>query len=267
MQPTGNSTSSQPLLRLGANAFHLSLPGAAADGGAVFVHHPFSPDADVAGELATLLTTHTEALAAAHAPLTVLLPTRYVTVPADDFVANDAEALYRYAISDDAEPLGAPLFLPELSTYVLFSVPQALDAVVRKYGVPHYRPAATALWQYAQRQQAANTPPSLYAYAADESLELFAVNGNRLKFANRFAASHAHDVLYYILFVWEQLGLRHEKDRLRLLGMLPQEEWLTDRLRTFLLHVEPHAEAALCEACGTQTTANLPADLLAAANS
>ena len=195
----------------------------------------------------------------------MLFDRKYLTIPADEFQAEQAETLYRYALTDDKDTLAQPLFLPQLSTYILFAIPDNLLQLINKLiPMPQLQPIAVPLWRHTAQHRQAKAADTLYAYTYDGNLEIYAIKDNRLKFANRFPAAHPHDILYYILFVWEQLGMQHHIHQLHLLGTLPQEEWLTDRLRTFILHVTPHADQQLYQQSNTQPATTLPADILAA---
>jgi hypothetical protein len=56
---------------------------------------------------------------------------------------------------------------------------------------------------------------------------------------------HAHDALYFLLYVWKQLMLQQETDELHLVGELPEQEWLMGELKKYVQKVyviNPSAE-------------------------
>lgn len=78
----------------------------------------------------------------------------------------------------------------------------------------------------------------LFAYFHDRMVSVFSFEQHRIHFANTFDAAHAHDALYYIMFVWKQLGYSQEEDILYLLGTMPHADWLTTRLKTYIRRIE-----------------------------
>ena len=69
-------------------------------------------------------------------------------------------------------------------------------------------------------------------------MSVFSFEQHRIHFANTFDAVHAHDALYYIMFVWKQLGFSQEEDVLYLLGTMPHADWLATRLKTYVRRIE-----------------------------
>ena len=96
-----------------------------------------------------------------------------------------------------------------------------------------------------------------------KKLDLFCFDKNRFKFFNSFNAAHAKDALYFILYVWKQMGLDQMQDELHVSGEVPDKDWFlyNSKLyirKTFLLN--PAAEfnrAPITEIKG------MPFDLLA----
>lgn len=222
------------------------LPSADDVGQRVVDSRPTEDDDARVEQLAGLLEAHSEAFAACMDSITVLIDAGVLLVPADEFRMDEAESLYRYTFSDDSEPVATPVYLDDMGCYALFACRGDVDEVVRRHvAKPVYMPAIVPVWEAVMRIDGTEARPTLYAYGEGEGLHIFAFNGRRMKFANRFKASHPHDMLYYILFVWEQLGMRPEKDALQLLGQTADDEWLRERLEQFVLHVGTDASQRL----------------------
>lgn len=91
----------------------------------------------------------------------------------------------------------------------------------------------------------------------------FGFEKNRFKFFNSFNAEHAKDALYFILYVWKQLGFNQMQDELHVAGNVPDKDWFLYNTKlyikkTFILN--PAAEfnrAPITEIKG------LPFDLMA----
>ena len=69
-------------------------------------------------------------------------------------------------------------------------------------------------------------------------IDVACLDGMRLLFLNSFRVDQPDDILYYILYVWKQVGLDPEHDRLALWGEPMAREPLLVRLRRYLRHAE-----------------------------
>lgn len=260
MQQTGNNPTAAPILRIESNHIHLALPQNNTTDNSqqpttyTCISLSIQADGQLKQQLTDLLLKYEEPIVQTHQPLLVLIDSPYILIPANEYDAQQAEQIYRYAVTDNNDPMAEPLYLHMLSTYVLFTVPKDISDVLQQHApTVKYQPSAAPLWTHLRQQQTANSPVTLYAYLHDDSLEVFAFNGTRFRFANRFTAKHPNDILYYILFVWEQTGMNAEQDNLTLYGNIPQKEWLNDRLKTFLRHVHAHSDETLYQFIGNTT--------------
>lgn len=71
----------------------------------------------------------------------------------------------------------------------------------------------------------------MYAHLQRRSMELFAYERGRLLLANAFECKTTPDRIYYLLYVWKQLGFEQERDELHLTGNLHDKEQLLPELR------------------------------------
>ena len=79
----------------------------------------------------------------------------------------------------------------------------------------------------------------------DKKMDIFCFEKNRFKFFNSFQVSHSKDALYFMLYVWKQLGLDQQRDELHLIGEIPDKEWLTYNTKLYIkkvLTLNPGAE-------------------------
>lgn len=75
----------------------------------------------------------------------------------------------------------------------------------------------------------------LYAYLQKEKMEVFAFDRGKLLLTNSFHCKLIADQVYYLLYIWQQLGFNQTKDHLELIGACEKEELLTE-LNKFLRH-------------------------------
>ena len=91
------------------------------------------------------------------------------------------------------------------------------------------------VWRYLHQRSFTGARNKLYAYFHDKQLTRFSCTQNRFKFCNSFEPTHAHDALYFIPYVWKQLMMKAEFDELHLVGEIPEQEWLLEELRRYVL--------------------------------
>lgn len=107
------------------------------------------------------------------------------------------------------------------------------------------RPVELPVWLHLHQRSLPGSSRKLYGYFHDRKLSVFSFHHSRFLFANSYSATHAHDALYLLLYVWRQLGMDATHDELHLVGRMPHEEWLIERLRLYLERVytiKPAAE-------------------------
>ena len=68
-------------------------------------------------------------------------------------------------------------------------------------------------------------------------MEVFAFDKGKLLFINSFNCKVIADQVYYILYVWQQLGFSQERDQLGLAGTIEHEDELLTELDKFLRKV------------------------------
>ena len=200
----------------------------------------------------------------------VLLDSPVLMVPIAEFHEEDIEKLYQYSFTkpqgteDRKQELVMHRVLPELNVVAVFSVNKDLKLVIDDHFADSiFMPLAQPVWTYLHRRSFTGSRRKLYAYFHDKKMELMAYSQNRFKYANTFQTARAHDALYFILYVWKQLGYDNESDELHLAGALPEEQWLTERLHTYLQRVFVISPAADFNGLPAARIKNIPYDILA----
>ena len=76
---------------------------------------------------------------------------------------------------------------------------------------------------------------NLFIYFYNEVMNICYFEQHRFRYANSFKMTNNDDMLYYILYVWKQLGMNRETDILSLCGEIP--EGIHERLSKFIEEV------------------------------
>ena len=78
----------------------------------------------------------------------------------------------------------------------------------------------------------------LYAHLQPDKMNVFAFEKGKLLLTNTFNCTQATDQIYYLLYVWQQLGFNQEKDQLHLVGKSGNQEELLLGINKFLRQVK-----------------------------
>nr|WP_286943667.1 DUF3822 family protein [Allomuricauda sp.] len=92
------------------------------------------------------------------------------------------------------------------------------------YGAFEFKHSGTILIQTLLGQKNMGAAPICYGHVTDQTLEILVVRQKDLLLYNFFNYSTKEDFLYYILFVFEQLGLDTERHPLKLFGSIEEND-------------------------------------------
>lgn len=227
------------IMRIGRNTLSFTLPDPADK------EHPFRHEPYVVKGGISMAANLREALKTATLPsadikrVQVVLDTPSMLVPIEQFEEENISDLYTYTFAPSQEPRKV-LFnvLPDLKAVCLFPANKDLYGVINdRYSDVQFIHALTPVWRHQHQRSFTGHFNKLYASFHGRQLCLFAFQQNRFKFCNTFEASHAHDALYFIIYVWKQLRMDVLHDELHLCGEIPDEELLTQELRQYLQKV------------------------------
>lgn len=174
------------------------------------------------------------------AVLTVCTPV--VLIPREDYLDTEnfnAEAMYSSVITGHKGDEKIIREMEGLDVMALYSVNRDLKMVVSdncedvdvvNIMVPTWQHLYRRYYQNGERRK-------LFAYFHDKRMDLCSFEQRRICFANSFDAQEDHDALYYLLFVWKQLGMSQKEDDLFIAGDVGQRQWLTERLAKYITKV------------------------------
>lgn len=195
----------------------------------------------------------------------IMVDTPSLLVPIEQFDEKDMEELFAYSFPPGQEKR-VILYnvLPDLKAVCLFAINKNLDTVIhdRFPGGVNFIHTLTPVWRQLHQRSFTGHRNKLYAYFHSKQLHIFSFQQNRFKFCNSFDAAHAHDALYFMLYVWKQLRLQPEHDELHILGDIPEEEWLLQELKRFLHHAYKINAAAEFPDSKATTIKGMPYDLM-----
>ncbi len=165
----------------------------------------------------------------------VMLDTPVILVPVEEFHEDQASVLYHHAIlgHDNDEVLHT--ILPELNSVALYSINKDMRLVLTDhFSDIRFLPLMMPVWRHMNQRSFTGSYRKLYGYFHDKKVEVFAFDKTRFRFCNAFDAAHSHDAVYFLLYVWRELGMDAHRDELHLAGELPDREELLATLRSYV---------------------------------
>ena len=194
----------------------------------------------------------------------VLLDTPPMLVPIEQFEEEEINDLYNYTFAPTQEPRRILYnVLPDLKAVCIFPVNKDLHMVISdRYEEVQYIHAMTPVWRHLHQRSFTGHFNKLYALFLAGQLHLFAFQQNRFRFCNSFEANHAHDALYFMVYVWKQLRLDMSHDELHIVGDMPEQELLLQELRQFVQKVYVVNPSVDFNQAPATTVKGMPYDLM-----
>ena len=167
----------------------------------------------------------------------VLIDTQSLLVPVEEFDEAEKEKLFEYSYPAGQEKRVVMYnVIPDLKAVCLFAVNKNVTTVLgdRFDAGVDYIHSLTPVWRQLHQRSFTGHRNKLYGYFQNKQLHIFSFQQSRFKFCNSFDAAHAHDALYFLLYVWKQLRLQNEHDELHLVGDIPEQEWLMQEVKGYV---------------------------------
>ena len=163
---------------------------------------------------------------------------RFTFIPLEFFEDEQAEAVFYHNHPKQNNELVQYNILQKNNIVVLFSVDKSVCSFLcEQYpDVRFYSQASPFIEFFATKSRLGNNR-KMYVHSRKEAIDIFAYERGRLQIANSFPCKETNDRIYYLLYIWKQLGLEQERDELHLTGELPDKDQLLSELRKFIRQV------------------------------
>lgn len=121
---------------------------------------------------------------------------------------------------------------------VLYGVDKTSFTFLREqYADIKFHAQSSPLIEYYAAKSRLGNNRKMYVYLQTGSLNVYAYERGRLLLANSFDCKVNADRIYYLLYIWKELGLDQERDELHLSGNLNEKKDLLAELRKFISRV------------------------------
>lgn len=176
-----------------------------------------------------------EVLQARYQYVLVSVDSLTLVVPTEQFQESEKETLYHHAFTRCEQDVVEYTVMDDLHCVVLFAINRALRSVITDhFPRARFMAAIAPVWRHLHQRSYMGVRSKLYGYFHDQRLDIFCYGQNRFKFCNSFDGRDAHDSLYYLLYVWKQLGLQSNHDEMYLVGNLPESDWLSNEIKKYV---------------------------------
>lgn len=194
----------------------------------------------------------------------VMMGSPVMLIPTDEFERDQVALLYQHTMGEAKGDTVVSNVIPSLNAVAVYSLSKDLRTVIEDHFADvKYAHLCIPVWNNLHRRSFTGQRRKLYGYFHEKRVEVFAFQQNRFRFHNSFAVTKMQDAVYFLLYVWKELGLDQQKDELHLVGSLPDRDRLLEILRQYVQNafvVNPSAE--FNRAAVTQVKA-MPYDLMA----
>ena len=161
---------------------------------------------------------------------------RFTTIPFDLFEDEQTEELFHQNFAKSNHETILCNILGKSNVALLFGMDKYAHQLLCEH-FPKGRIFAciSPLTEHFAQQSQESSCRKLYAHCRKSSMEILAFDKGKLLVINTYPCQYVNDRIYYLLYIWQQLGFNQEKDQLWLAGDI-KEEMLTE-LNKFLRQV------------------------------
>ena len=200
----------------------------------------------------------------------VLVCTPSTHVPLEAFRREEAVDLFSFTFPQQSmlDSRVAYTILPELESVELFAISRDVeDAILQYYPTARIFASRSMLIERLSRYADDNLSDCHYLFCclADEGIEVITFANGRLRYANTFAEKQKTNIQYFVLNVWQMLGLEAESDRLIIVAdeAYPELKLLLQGFGLYLRNVDSIQPSELFPNVALARERKMPLDLKA----
>ena len=225
-------------IRLSADGFSFSVHHPQNEGEPFCATYPVDVSYSMTANLKKMIQA-TEELKHVYAQTNVLIDTQRVTpVPFDIFEDEQTEALFHHNFQPRDNETILCNILGKSNIALLFGMDRhAHQLLCEQFPQARIFANVSPLIEFFVQKARESNCRRLYAHIQPHGMNVFAFDKGKLLLTNTFHCKQTADQVYYLLYVWQQLGFSQEKDQLYLTGKMENQEELLTELNKFLRQV------------------------------
>ena len=241
MQQTGiniEGRQAKVVLRIGETSLSFAVADSETETGVAFEPYTVRSGISTAANLREAFK-NAPLLQRGHRRAHVLLDTEFLLVPAEEFNAETAAVFFHQTYTGHEGCVVLHQSLPDLNVVVVFAINKDLKTVIEdRYEEVRFSHSCVPVWLFFHNRDHGANSHRLYSYFHDNKMMVCCFEKGRFSFCNTFKAESSRDAVFYLLYVWKQLGLDGGRDELHLSGAIPSP-WIEDTLHRYVHRVCP----------------------------
>ena len=169
----------------------------------------------------------------------VCVTPQYTVVPEEVFTDKQKTDLLSFTFSAPENKCLHNLLTREAAEVVFGMDEEVYEFCSRSLINPsfiHHMTPQLALWKQQSRML---IPRQLYVVLHRKMMDVVCFAQGKLLFVNTFEYDKPDDILYYILYVWKQVGMDQERDQLHIYGGVSLRNSITTTLRNYIQYISP----------------------------
>lgn len=163
---------------------------------------------------------------------------RFTLMPLEYFEDEQAETVFYHNHPKINNEEVRYNILRKNNVVVLFGIDKSTQLFVcEQHPNTKFYSQASALIEHFSIKSRMGNSRKMYAHIKPKAIDIYCYDRNSLLLANSFECRHTADRIYFMLYVWKQLGFDQERDELHLTGNLLHKEALLGELRKLINQV------------------------------
>jgi len=225
-------------IRLSADGFSFSVHTSTNEDDFFFGTFPINASYSLTANLKDMIAA-TEELKHPYKQTNILIDSaRFTTIPFELFEDEQTESFFYQNFPENKHEIVLCNILGKSNVALLFGMDKYAHQLLTEH-FPQARIFAciSPLAEHFALKSRESLTRKLYVHFRKDTMEVFAFDKSKLLLINTFSCQQTADQVYYLLYIWQQLGFSQEKDRLELAGDMPKKEELLSELNKFLRQV------------------------------
>lgn len=163
---------------------------------------------------------------------------RFTFIPLEYFEDELAETIFYHNFPTQENETIQYNILHRNNTVVIFGMDKSAYTFLREqYPEAYFYSQASPFIEYFSSKSRLGNNRKMYVNLRKTATDVYCFERSRLLLANSLPCKAASDRIYYILYIWKQLGFSQERDELHLTGLFEQKEPLLKELRKYIQQV------------------------------
>lgn len=163
---------------------------------------------------------------------------RFTLIPLELFEDDQSEMMFNHNHTKRENEIIQYNILKKNNTVVLFGMDKSAHQLLcEQFPEAKFYSQSSILIEYFTVKSKLGNNRKMYASIRGNAIDFYCFEHGHLILANSCECKVTADRVYYLLYIWKQLGFDQERDELHLTGMLTDKDNLMKDLRKFILKV------------------------------